>query len=71
MARLTADPLNFPSDEVKLRFDHLIQNQTKIIHACRDLQKRLSYRESITDEREKELLDESDTAFEKLPILVS
>jgi myo-inositol-1(or 4)-monophosphatase len=65
MARLTADPLNFPSDEVGLRFDHLLQNQTKIIQACRDLQKRLSYRESITDEREKELLDESDTAFEK------
>jgi len=68
MARLTADPLNFPNDEVVLRISHIVDNYQKIIQSCRELQMKLSYSESITDEREKELLDEVDSEFEKFLI---
>lgn len=68
MARTTADPLNFPIDEIRFRLDYLTFEYSKISDACRELQKKLSYRDSITDEKEKELLDEADFAFEKFLI---
>lgn len=65
MAKSTADPLNFPNDEVHSRLEYINTQCLQIIKACRELQKKLSYNESISDEKEKELLDESDIAFEK------
>jgi myo-inositol-1(or 4)-monophosphatase len=66
MAKTTADPLHFPNDEVTLRLDHIKNNYQKIVQSCRDLQGKLSFSESISDEREKEILDEVDSEFEKI-----
>jgi len=68
MAKSTADPLNFPTDEIQSRLEFINTQYSHIIKECRELQKKLSYRESITDEKEKELLDEADIAFEKFLI---
>lgn len=65
MAKTTSDPLNFPNDEVDSRFEFLNLQYPKILQSCRELQNKLAYRESISDEKEKELLDEADSAFEK------
>lgn len=68
MAKTTADPIHFPNDEVTLRLDHIKNNYQKIVQSCRDLQRKLSFSESISDEREKEILDEVDSEFEKILI---
>ncbi len=56
MAIFTAN-LNFPADEVKVRFDHIKANRTSIEFFANSIQSELLIRDTVSDEEEKKRLD--------------
>ena len=65
MAILTSPPLNFPIDEIQYRISHIKDNSADIIAKSKELQRKLTFKETITDEDEKRRLDNADSVFEQ------
>ena len=61
---LSAPSINFPIDEVNLRINYLREKTIHLINLARENQSKLSYRNSLSDEEEKSLIDKVDTIFD-------
>jgi myo-inositol-1(or 4)-monophosphatase len=66
MSNTVAPNLNFPIEELNERIAYIEQNIPYFITSCKEIQKKLLIRETLSDAEEKERLDQADRKFEQV-----